>query len=72
MAKNRKELLTKLTDMFVDIGLTLSRIEVYAKLFPTARMIELTSMLYAAVVDFLQEVIAVFSKGSTMRESWPT
>jgi hypothetical protein len=67
MAKNRKELLTKLADMFVDIGLTLSRIEVYAKLFPTARMVELISMLYAAVVDFLQEVIVAYSQRNTMR-----
>lgn len=67
MAKNRKELLTKLTDMLVEIGLTLSRIEVYAKLFPTARMIELTSMLYAAVVDFLKEVIVHLNQRKTIR-----
>jgi len=62
--------MTKLTDMLVDIGLNLSRVEVYLKLYPTARMVELTSMLYAAVVKFLQEVIAHFQR-SSVRELSP-
>lgn len=68
MAKNKKELLSKVTDMLVEIGLTLSRIEVYAKLYPTARMVELISMIYAAVADFLEEVIVAFKQKSGFRK----
>jgi hypothetical protein len=68
MAKNKKELLVKVTDMLVEIGLTLSRIEVYAKLFPTARMVELISLLYAAVADFLEEIILHFAHRSGIRK----
>lgn len=67
MAKNRGDLLDKLADMLVEVGMSLSRIEVYTKLYPTARMVELTSILYAAVADFLQEVIATFQR-SAVRE----
>ncbi|KAJ4287871.1 hypothetical protein N0V88_007489 [Collariella sp. IMI 366227] len=69
MAKNKKELLGKITDMLVEIGLTLSRIEIYAKLFPTARMVELISMIYAAVADFLQEVVLHFNQKSSVRRA---
>jgi hypothetical protein len=68
MAKNHSDMMTKLTDMLVEIGLNLSRVEVYLKLYPTARMVELTSMLYAAVVKFLTEVVAHFQR-SAARES---
>ncbi|KAK4143964.1 uncharacterized protein C8A04DRAFT_37002 [Dichotomopilus funicola] len=68
MAKNKRELLGRITDMLVEIGLTLSRIEVYAKLFPTARMIELISMLYAAVADFLEDIILHFQQRSALRK----
>lgn len=68
MAKNKTELLAKITDMLVEIGLTLSRIEVYAKLFRTARMVELISMVYAAVTDFLEEVILHFNRQSAFRK----
>jgi hypothetical protein len=68
MAKNKKDLLIKVTDMLVEIGLTLSRIEVYANLFPTARMVELISMLYAAVADFLEEIILHFNRKSPLRK----
>lgn len=54
--------------MLVEIGLTLSRIEVYADLFPTARMVELISMLYAAVADFLEEIILHFGRKSPLRK----
>ncbi|AEO59552.1 hypothetical protein MYCTH_2307943 [Thermothelomyces thermophilus ATCC 42464] len=67
MAKNKKELLTRVTDMLVEIGLSLSRIEVYAKLFPTARMVELVSMIYAAVAEFLEDVILHFARKSALR-----
>ncbi|KAK4154701.1 hypothetical protein C8A00DRAFT_42577 [Chaetomidium leptoderma] len=68
MAKNKKDLLAKVTDMLVEIGLTLSRIEVYAKLYPTARMVELISMIYAAVAEFLEEVILHFHTKSPVRK----
>ncbi|KAL2186691.1 hypothetical protein L209DRAFT_780604 [Thermothelomyces heterothallicus CBS 203.75] len=67
MAKNKKELLTRVTDMLVEIGLSLSRIEVYAELFPTARMVELVSMIYAAVAEFLEDVIVHFARRSALR-----
>ena len=67
MAKNHTDMMTKLTDMLVDIGLDLSRVEVYLKLYPTARMVELTSMLYAAVVKFLQEIVAHFQRSSVRK-----
>lgn len=60
--KNRSDLLASITDMLTQIGLDLSRIEVYTKMYPTNRMLELTSMLYAAVVDFLKEVIEHFQQ----------
>ena len=68
MAKNKKDFLTKVTDKLTELGLTLSRIEVYAKLYPTARMIELISMLYAAVADFLEAVIVQFKRQSGLRK----
>jgi len=57
MVKNRNDLLVSITDMLIDIGLDLSRIELYTKVFHIKRMVELTSMLYAAVVEFLQEIV---------------
>jgi hypothetical protein len=70
MAGNRGGLMERITDSLFEIGMTLSRIEVYIKLFPTARMLELASMIYAAVVDFLQDVIAHFQR-SPMRKLAP-
>ncbi|KAK4239290.1 hypothetical protein C8A03DRAFT_14313 [Achaetomium macrosporum] len=68
MARNKKELLSKVTDMLIEIGWSLSRIEVWAAMYPTARMVELISMLYAAVADFLQEVVLHFAHKSTVRK----
>jgi hypothetical protein len=62
MSKNRGDLVAKLTDMLVDIGLALSRVEVLVKLFPTTRMVELTSRLYSAVLEFLEEIIVLFQR----------
>jgi hypothetical protein len=70
MAGNRGGLMERITDSLFEIGMTLSRIEVYMKLFPTARMLELASMIYAAVVDFLQDVIEHFQR-SPMRKLAP-
>jgi len=64
MSKNRGDLTGKLTDMLVDIGLALSRVEVLVKLYPTTRMVELTSRLYAAVLEFLEEVILLFRRSA--------
>ena len=58
MSKNHTDLLNKVTDMMVDIGLNLSRVQLYARIFPTVRMLELTAELYAAVVEFLQQIIS--------------
>lgn len=71
MAKNRGDLLEKVMDSLFEIGWSLSRIEIYTKLFPTTRMIELTSRLYAAIVEFLQDVIAHFQR-HPVRESAPS
>lgn len=64
MAKNRGDLLTKLTDALVEIGVMLGRIEMALKMYPTNRMMELSSMLYAAVVDFLEEMILLFQRSA--------
>jgi len=68
MTKNRSDLLTKVTDMLIEIGLNLSRIEIYAELYRTTRMIKLISMLYASVIEFLQEIITHFQRNA-VRES---
>jgi hypothetical protein len=68
MAKNKRELLSKVTDMLIEIGWSLSRIDVWAAMYPTARMLELISMLYAAVADFLQEVVLHFAHRSSVRK----
>lgn len=62
MAKNRNDLFASILDMLVEIGLSLSRLEVYTKLYPTVRMVELTSQLYAAVIEFIGEVVAHFQR----------
>ncbi|KAK5664363.1 hypothetical protein OQA88_586 [Cercophora sp. LCS_1] len=64
MAKNRGDLVVKLTDALVDIGLALSRVEMVVKLYPTTRMVELTSRLYSAVLEFLEEVILLFQRSA--------
>lgn len=64
MAKNRGDLLMKITDNLVDIGMALSRVEMLVKLYPTARMVELTAKLYAAVLEFLEEVILLFQRSA--------
>lgn len=47
--------------------MSLSRIEIYSKLYPTERMLSLTSDLYAAVIDFLQEVITTFQRSAVRK-----
>ncbi|KAK0752806.1 hypothetical protein B0T18DRAFT_356562 [Schizothecium vesticola] len=64
MAKNRGDLLVKITDMLVDVGMALSRVEMLVKLYPTTRMVELTAKLYAAFLEFLEEVIALFQRSA--------
>lgn len=67
MAKNRGDLMVKITDMLVDVGMALSRVEVLVKLYPTTRMVELTAKLYAAFLEFLEEVIALFQRSAVRR-----
>ncbi|KAK0649714.1 hypothetical protein B0T16DRAFT_457101 [Cercophora newfieldiana] len=67
MAKNRGDLLMKITDNLVDIGMALSRVEMLVKLYPTVRMVELTSKLYAAVLEFLEEVILLFQQSAVRK-----
>ena len=62
MAKNRGEFLVKFTDMLVDIGFLLSRIDVFPEVFPTERILGLTSLLYTTIIDFLQETIMLFQR----------
>jgi hypothetical protein len=69
MMKNRSDLLVSITDMLIEIGYDLSRVEVCTKMYPTNRMLELTSMLYGAVVDFLKEVIEHFQQ-TKMKMFW--
>ena len=67
MAKNRGDLMVRITDMLVDIGMALSRVEVLVKLYPTTRMVDLTARLYAALVEFLEEVILLFQRSAVRR-----
>lgn len=50
--------------MLIQTGKTLSRIQIYARLFPTENMLGLASDLYAAVLDFLQEVVTTLQRGA--------
>lgn len=61
-SKSHHEMLFRFTDMIVEIGLNLARIELYRHIFPTGRMLELVSELYAAIVEFLGEIVVYLSK----------
>lgn len=61
-AKSHYDTLYKFTDMMVVIGTNLARIELYRHIFPTARMLQLVSQLYAAIVEFLQGFILYLQK----------
>jgi hypothetical protein len=63
-SKSHHNMMLKFTDMLVELGLNLSRIELYRHIFPTGRMLELVSELYAAILEFLQEVILYMQKKS--------
>lgn len=62
ISKNHYDMLYKFTDMMIEIGLNLERIELYRHIFPTGRMLELVSELYAAILEFLQEIIIYSQK----------
>ena len=62
MAKNRGDLLTKVAELFSHVGIILGQAERWVKCFPSTHMVTLTSKLYAAVLEFLQEVIAHFQR----------
>ncbi|KUI73445.1 hypothetical protein VM1G_08951 [Cytospora mali] len=67
IAKSHYETLYKFTDMMIEIGTNLARIELYRHIFPTARMLQLVSQLYAAVVEFLQGFILYLKQKSYVR-----
>ncbi|KAJ9155277.1 NACHT domain protein [Pleurostoma richardsiae] len=62
VSKNHYSMLCRFTDMMVEVGLNLSRVELYRHIFPTGRMLELVSELYAAILEFLQEMIIYTQK----------
>lgn len=57
MTKNNSSVLSKVIDVMIDIGRDLERIRGYIALYPTPRMLEFSSELYAAIVEFLEKVI---------------
>ncbi|OLN97248.1 hypothetical protein CCHL11_07718 [Colletotrichum chlorophyti] len=67
MSKNNYDVLSKVVDVVIDIGRNLERIRAYAKLYPTPRMLEFTADLYAAMVEFLEEVIKDAKKNPIRR-----
>ncbi|ROW10148.1 hypothetical protein VMCG_01611 [Cytospora schulzeri] len=67
IAKSHYETLYKFTDMMIEIGTNLARIELYRHIFPTSRMLQLVSQLYAAIIEFLQGFILYLKHGSVRR-----
>ncbi|KAF4779207.1 hypothetical protein HER10_EVM0001834 [Colletotrichum scovillei] len=57
VTKNNSNVLSKVIDVMIDIGRDLERIRGYIALYPTPRMLEFSSELYAAIVEFLEKVI---------------
>lgn len=57
MAKSHYDTLFKFTDVMSQIGINLPRVELYRQIFPTTRILQFVSQLYAAIVEFLQEFI---------------
>lgn len=57
MAKSHYDTLLRFTDVMSQIGINLPRVELYRKIFPTTRMLQFVSQLYAAIVEFLREFI---------------
>ncbi|KAK1454261.1 hypothetical protein CCUS01_10554 [Colletotrichum cuscutae] len=57
VTKNNSNVLSKVIDVMIDIGRDLERIRGYIALYPTPRMLEFSSELYAAIVEFLDKVI---------------
>ncbi|EXF80256.1 hypothetical protein CFIO01_11145 [Colletotrichum fioriniae PJ7] len=57
VTKNNSSVLSKIIDVMIDIGRDLERIRGYIALYPTPRMLEFSSELYAAIVEFLEKVI---------------
>lgn len=57
MAKAHYDTLFKFTDVMSQIGINLPRVELYRQIFPTTRILQFVSQLYAAIVEFLQEFI---------------
>ncbi|POS80828.1 hypothetical protein DHEL01_v200795 [Diaporthe helianthi] len=57
MAKSHYDTLYKFTDVMTEVGTNLPVVELYRRIFPTARILQFISQLYAAIVEFLQEFI---------------
>ncbi|KAG8167035.1 hypothetical protein KVR01_002724 [Diaporthe batatas] len=57
MAKSHYDTLYKFTDVMTEIGINLPVVELYRQIFPTTRILQFVSQLYAAIVEFLQEFI---------------
>ncbi|KAF6812664.1 hypothetical protein CMUS01_13003 [Colletotrichum musicola] len=68
MSKNSSEVLSKVLDVVIDIGRSLERIRAYTKLYPIPRIVEFTTELYDAIVEFLEKVIKD-SKKSTFKRA---
>ncbi|KAJ0123333.1 hypothetical protein J7T55_011798 [Diaporthe amygdali] len=64
MAKSHYDTLFKFTDVMCQIGINLPRVELYRQIFPTARILQFVSQLYAAIVEFLQEFIVYLKQKS--------
>lgn len=71
MYKNKYDVLSKVFDVLIDIGLDLERIRAYSALYPTPRMLEFTADLYAAIVEFLEQVIKDEKKGAMSMQPGP-
>lgn len=67
IAKSHYETLYKFTDMMIQIGTNLARIELYRHVFPTSRMLQLVSQLYAAILEFLQGFIVYLKQKNYKR-----
>lgn len=64
MAKSHYDTLYKFTDIMITLGTSLPRVELYRQIFPTTRILQFVSQLYAAIVEFLQEFIIYLKQKS--------
>jgi hypothetical protein len=62
VSMNYITLLTRISEMLVDIGRNMPRVQLYCRLLPSAHIHRLVSEIYAAIVQFLYESIVFFKK----------